>query len=88
MLDRLLTLGIHGRTVNVASGVSYPAEEIVTAVESALGRRVHRVAHEVLPESLRICTLRMRAYVPEAEHFGFGDAYLENLIARYAPATV
>ncbi|MFJ8085533.1 NAD-dependent epimerase/dehydratase family protein [Streptomyces sp. NPDC096205] len=88
VLNRLLDLGVHGRTVNVASGVSYPAEEIVTAVEAALGSRAHRVPHLVPPESLRISTDRMRAYVPEAAHFGFGPSYLDGLIARYAPATV
>ncbi|WP_289782072.1 hypothetical protein [Streptomyces phaeoluteigriseus] len=40
------------------------------------------------PESLRIPTGRMRAYVPEMAHFGFGPDYLDGLIARYAPAMV
>ncbi len=88
VLNRLLERGVHGRTVNVASGISHSAEEIVTAVEKAMGLRARRVAHEVPPESVRISTRRMRAYVPEAAHFGFGPAYLDEVIARYAPATV
>ncbi|WP_328874444.1 NAD-dependent epimerase/dehydratase family protein [Streptomyces sp. NBC_00287] len=83
VLDRLLGLGVHGQVVNVASGVSFSAEEIVTAVESALGQRAHRIPRQVPPESLRISNHRMRSYVPESEHFGFGPAYLDRLIARY-----
>ncbi|MFF3248955.1 hypothetical protein ACFYWY_35710 [Streptomyces sp. NPDC002870] len=78
MLDGLLGLGVRGQVVNVASGVSFAAEEIVTAVDASLGQQAHRVLREVPPESLRIANRRM--------HFGLGPGYLDRLITRYVPA--
>ncbi|QTE03023.1 NAD-dependent epimerase/dehydratase family protein [Streptomyces cyanogenus] len=85
VLDRLLALGVRGQIVNVASGFSFSAEEIVTALELGLGQRAHRILRDVPAESLRISNRRMRAFVPETEHFGFGAGYLDRLVARYVP---
>ncbi|MFJ5966543.1 NAD-dependent epimerase/dehydratase family protein [Streptomyces sp. NPDC093060] len=85
VLDRLLGLGVRGQVVNVASGFSFSAEEIVTALEKGLGQRAHRTLRDVPTESLRISNRRMRVFVPETEHFGFGPGYLDSLMARYVP---
>lgn len=84
VLGRLLALGVHYRTVNVASGVAYPVDRIVTALETHLGRPARRTLLHVPSESLRLSNDRMRALVPEASEFGFGPGYLDALVGRYA----
>ncbi|MFJ2769917.1 NAD-dependent epimerase/dehydratase family protein [Streptomyces sp. NPDC087300] len=83
VLDRLLTLGVHGRVVNVASGTAVPAERLVAGVEARLGRRARRRFHDVPPETLRISTRLMCSLVPEAAGFGLGPDYPDELLDRY-----
>ncbi|GHI86846.1 NAD-dependent epimerase/dehydratase family protein [Streptomyces xanthophaeus] len=83
VLDRLLALGVCGRTVNVASGVAFPVDQIVAALEAAVGRSAERAFLDVPVETLSISNQRMRTLVPEATGFGFGPGYLDGLVSRY-----
>ncbi|MFF0001186.1 NAD-dependent epimerase/dehydratase family protein [Streptomyces avermitilis] len=83
VLERLLGAGVHGRIINVASGVASPIEEIIDGIEARLGRRVNRNILDVPVEAVRISNRCMRTLVPEAEEFGFGARYLDRLLDRY-----
>ncbi|MEV5951507.1 NAD-dependent epimerase/dehydratase family protein [Streptomyces sp. NPDC051993] len=83
VLHRLLTMGVRDRTVNVASGVAFPVDEIVTALEAEIGRSANRTFLDVPSETLCISNQRMRALVPEVAEFGFGPRYLDSLVSRY-----
>jgi nucleoside-diphosphate-sugar epimerase len=86
-LDRLLTDGVHGQIVNVASGVPQPIELIVSGIEQRLGRSPRHELRDVVPASRTnpVSVAKLTALVPEVADFGFGAGYLDALLDRYLP---
>ncbi|MGW4521079.1 NAD-dependent epimerase/dehydratase family protein [Amycolatopsis sp. NPDC004378] len=59
IVDKLLTAGVTGDVVNVASGVSIPVERIVDRLEAGLGIAAHRTTvHSVRAHAVSIDKLR------------------------------
>lgn len=82
-LDRLLRDGVRNRTVNIASGIPQPVEEIVEGIERRLGRTAERQIIDVPATRTLVSTSRLRSLVPEAAEFGFGPGYLDALLDAY-----
>lgn len=84
-VDRLLTDGVSGEVVNVASGVPQPVESIVTAIEDRLGVRAHRV-HRPGPTAVtRASVGRLRQLVPDFRAAVADQDYLGALLDAYLP---
>ncbi|MFF4660689.1 NAD-dependent epimerase/dehydratase family protein [Streptomyces sp. NPDC001381] len=84
-VDRLLTDGVCGEVVNVASGVPQPVESIVTAIEDRLGVRAHRV-HRPGPAAVtRASVERLRRLVPDFRAATADEDYLGALLDSYLP---
>jgi nucleoside-diphosphate-sugar epimerase len=82
IIDRLLTLGLRGEIVNVASGEAVPVERIVDHLERSLGlvaRREYRDAgaHHVISVD------KLRSLMPEVAGMEFGPAYYRRVLDRF-----
>lgn len=84
-LDGLLTAGVRGAVVNVASGVPQPVELIVEGVRRRLGctpePRIVDAPGDPRPVSIAL----LRELVPDVARFGFGPGYLDDVLDRYVP---
>jgi NDP-hexose 4-ketoreductase len=78
----LLSAGVSGEVVNVASGFAVPVEAIVSHIEARFGRPASREYvdgagnHDISTEKL----LRL---APEAAGMGFGPDYYKNVLDKY-----
>ncbi|MFC4116903.1 NAD-dependent epimerase/dehydratase family protein [Nonomuraea zeae] len=82
ILDELLDTGHADEVVNVASGVSVPAELIVDHLQERLGlapERIYVDAHGTYSVSLA----RLTRLVPAVAELGFGPGYYRSVIDRY-----
>lgn len=82
ILDALLTAGVSGEVVNVASGTAVPVERIVAHVADRVGVRLSTSVVEVEEEG-EISVDRLRALVPGVAGFGFGADYYRDVLDRY-----
>jgi nucleoside-diphosphate-sugar epimerase len=88
ILDRLLSAGISGDVVNIATGWAIPVERIVDRIEASLppGRRAaRRTLIATPPLNHLVSTDKLRRLVPETADMGFGEHYYEAVIDRYIP---
>jgi nucleoside-diphosphate-sugar epimerase len=82
IMDALLSRGVHGETVNVASGVAIPVVAIVDHLERRLGAAADRELVDGGAAHL-VCTDKLRSLVPEAAGLGFGPRYPFAVIDSY-----
>ncbi|GAB2904533.1 NAD-dependent epimerase/dehydratase family protein [Streptomyces heilongjiangensis] len=82
---RLLTDGVTGEVVNVASGVPQPVEAVVAAIERRLRVTARHVRHPGSAAVTRASVDRLRTLVPDFRA-GIADAdYLDALLDAYLP---
>lgn len=84
-VGRLLENGVHGKVVNVASGVPQPVESIVTAIEDRLGTTARRVHRPGLTAVTRASVARLRRLVPDFRAAVPDPDYLGALLDAYLP---
>jgi nucleoside-diphosphate-sugar epimerase len=82
ILDELLRAGVRREVVNVASGVAVPIEDIVTHLESRLGRHAQWITSDV-PAERAVSIGKLRRLVPATEGLGFDAGYYRTVIDRY-----
>lgn len=82
ILDALLTAGVSGAVVNVASGTAVPVERIVAHIAGRLGVRLSTSVVAVEDEG-EIAIDRLRALVPSVADLGFGPEYYRDVLDRY-----
>lgn len=87
-LDRLLTAGVAGEVVNVATGAPLCVEELLEALSRRLGAnpRWSYVTHDLEPAAVN--TAKLRRLVPEFAELDFGPGYLDVLLDRYVDVNV
>jgi nucleoside-diphosphate-sugar epimerase len=82
VINALLSSGVHGEIVNVASGTAVPVEAIVDRLE----RRLRVTAHRELVDggaAHLVSTGKLRSLVPEVAGLGFGSEYPMTVIDSY-----
>ncbi|MEV4868159.1 NAD-dependent epimerase/dehydratase family protein [Streptomyces syringium] len=79
VIDRLLTLDLTAETVNVASGVSVPVDQIVDHLERSLGLTARREYQETGSHHT-VSIDKLRALVPEVDRLGFGPDYYRRVL--------
>jgi nucleoside-diphosphate-sugar epimerase len=82
ILDHLLDSGHADQVVNVASGVSVPAELIVDHLQDRLGLTPDR-NHIDAPGAYSVSLARLTRLVPTVAELGFGPGYYRSVIDRY-----
>lgn len=82
IIDMLLKKGISGTVVNIASGFSVPAENIVAHLENRLGTSAQWHWFDK-PNNHQISTARLAALVPGVAKIGFGSDYYQRALDRY-----
>ncbi|GLZ29848.1 NAD-dependent epimerase [Lentzea sp. NBRC 105346] len=80
--DTLVQKWQRGRVVNVGSGYSASAEDIVGHIQRRLGVEAEWTLVD-RPVDYRVCTARLRALVPQTERMGFGPRYFADVFDRY-----
>ncbi|RCG28759.1 NAD-dependent epimerase/dehydratase family protein [Streptomyces diacarni] len=84
IVDRLLTAGVDGEVVNVASGVTVPPEAIIEHMSERLQLPI--LEKQVVEGDASVCLVsldKLRRLVPEIDELGFGDTYYKRAIDRY-----
>ncbi|MCE7082456.1 NAD(P)-dependent oxidoreductase [Streptomyces sp. ST2-7A] len=87
IIDSLLGNGVHGETVNVASGTAVPTDRIVDHLEHRLGVRAQR-AYEDVGTHHHIAIDKLRRLVPEVNRMGFGPGYYRTVLEATVPPRV
>jgi nucleoside-diphosphate-sugar epimerase len=82
ILDELLRTGVRREVVNVGSGIAVPIEEIVSHLESRLGRQARWITAEV-PAERAVSIGKLRRLVPAIDSLGFDAGYYRTVIDRY-----
>ncbi|MFI9723685.1 NAD-dependent epimerase/dehydratase family protein [Streptomyces sp. NPDC052396] len=85
VIDRLLALDLRAETVNVASGVAVPVEDIVDHLGQALGLTARREYQEAGGQHT-ISIDKLRALVPEVGGMGFGPGYYRRILDDFTGA--
>lgn len=86
ILHRLLTAGVHGEVVNIATGWAVPVEQLISRIEHTLGRRARRTLVRTPPVNHLVSTAKLHRLVPEVAGMGFGATYFEAVLDRYLSA--
>jgi NDP-hexose 4-ketoreductase len=85
-IDLLLSRGLSGETVNVASGIAVPVEHIV----DELARRLELVPSRQYRDagSHHVISIdKLRSLVPQVGQFGFGPDYYRRVLDTYVGRT-
>lgn len=83
VLDALLTAGVHGTVVNVASGVPQPIESIVDGIERRMGTTAARTHRPGPVARTPVDIGRLHALVPGAVRPG---GYLDRVLDAHLPS--
>jgi nucleoside-diphosphate-sugar epimerase len=82
IIDTLLTDGVTGEIVNIASGYGIPVETVVDHLAARLGVEPERTVKE-LPAEDEIAVDKLRALVPDTKEFG--PDHFRRVLDRYVP---
>jgi nucleoside-diphosphate-sugar epimerase len=80
--DRLLDLDLRRETVNVASGVAVPVEQIIDHLEHRMGLVTRREYRDTGVHHV-ISTEKLRGLVPEVARMGFGPDYYRRVLDTF-----
>ncbi|MFF4412781.1 NAD-dependent epimerase/dehydratase family protein [Streptosporangium sp. NPDC001559] len=81
--DALLTRGVRGETVNVASGTAVPIEEIIDHLERRMGVTARREYLDGGHAAHLVSTEKLRSLVPEVKTMGFGPDYYRRVLDSF-----
>lgn len=82
-VDEMLHRGVSGETVNAATGLPVPVEDVVTELEARLGPAVRHYADGAAGREPVLAVGKLHGLAPSVRAMGFGPGYLRKVLDEH-----